>query len=197
MRPILGVLLLTTTLAGCETMFTHFRLNEQTVDQIAKGNAATNFCLANGAVNKNMGFAFNSVSAQLLEITVLDRDYYRDRYQAHFAQAQGMPASDIRANCAELEKKLPMMVERLSQQYMNISADLHAARAQERQQMATMLSNFGSSWASQSYSATTATYGYPKVSFTDARPESVNYLVNTSKGLVQCKVSAKNYVFCM
>ena len=139
----------------------------------------------------------NSVSAQLLDITVLDRDYYRDRYQAHFAEAQGMPAFDIRANCVELEKMLPMMVESVSQSYMKISADLHAARTQERQQIATMLSNFGNNWARQSYSTTTATYGYPKVGFTDARPESVNYLVNTSKGLVQCKVSAKNYVFCM
>jgi len=197
MKPIFGVLFLATALAGCETMSAHFKLSEQRLNQIAQGNALNNFCLAHGAVNKNMAFAFNSVSAQLLDITVLDRNFYRERYQAFFAQAEGTPSSSIRENCAELERRLPTMVESVSQSYMNISADLQAARTQERQQITTMLNSFGSNWARQSYSTTTATYGYPKVNFTDARPESVNYLINTSKGLVQCKVSAKNYVFCM
>jgi len=197
MKSFIGALLLTTALTGCETMVTHFRLSEQRVDQIAKGNALTNLCLANSAVNKNMAFAFNSVSAQLLDITVLDRNFYRDRYQSYFAQAQATPASDIRVNCAELEKALPNMIDSVSQSYMTISSNLYAARTEERQQITSMLSSFGNNWTRQSYSVTTATYNYPKVSFTDTRPESVNYLVNTSKGLVQCRVSAKNYVFCM
>ena len=195
------LLSITTVLTGCETMFAHFRLNEQRADQIAKGNAATNFCLANGAINKNMAYAFNNISAQLLDITVFDRDFYKNQYQLHFSQfrsySQSSQSLDIRSECAELEKHLPSMIESVSTSYMSISTELHAARSQERQQIASMLSTFGRGWNQQSYSQTTAVYSYPNITFSDQKPEVINYIVNTSKGLVQCKITSKNYVFCL
>ena len=47
------------------------------------------------------------------------------------------------------------------------------------------------------YAAIPTTYSYPNLKYVEERPATVNYLVNTSKGMVQCRVTDKNFVFCM
>jgi hypothetical protein len=195
---------LTVLLSGCETMmetmFTHIVLNETLVAHIATGNALVNFCLANNAIDKNTAYAFNNVSAQLLDITVIDRNFYKSSYSKAMDEVQNLASrsssSEIRAECSKGERELPPITERLTNTYMQFSRELAMARAQERQQMATMLTNFGKNWSQQSYPTM---YGWPTVKYVEAQaqPASVNYLVNTSNGLIQCRTTNKNYVFCM
>jgi hypothetical protein len=37
---------------------------------------------------------------------------------------------------------------------------------------------------------------WPNVQYVAVEPQSTNYLVNTSKGLINCRTTNKNYVFC-
>jgi hypothetical protein len=82
----------------------------------------------------------------------------------------------------------------LSLPYSNIANQLRIGWAQEQQKMASMMSNYGSNWSQQNYAVT---YSWPKVSYVEKQSEPANYLVSTSKGLVQCRTTNKNYVFCM
>ncbi len=177
-----------------ETFFAHYRMSEMTIAHIAKGNAAVNLCLTNNAIDKNVAYAYSNVSAQLLDISVLDRDFYKQSYQKSMEEfKQEFERIDARVACVELEKGLPKVTQDYANLYMKISSELSMARAQERQQMATMLSNFGSNWSQPNYPIN---MNWPNVQYVAVEPQSTNYLVNTSKGLINCRTTNKNYVFC-
>jgi hypothetical protein len=200
MKPIFASIIAVSLLSGCETFFAHYNMSESRLEQIAKANAVTNICLAHGSINSNMAFALNSTSAQLLDIVVFDRDFYRSRYEVHTAMLrQTFEANNsiIQQSCLGFERVFPDFIAELVQDYISISNKLNSMRAQERQQMTAMLNDYRSNWNQQTYENTVAMYGPPKVSFLDSKPEMVNYLVNTSKGQIQCRVTAKQYVFCM
>ena len=183
-------------IAGCanlaETFFAHSVLDDETANNIALGNAAVNICMADGLVDKNLGYAFNNVSARLLDITVVDRPLFKQRYQHHFSNLQNNPYKQ--GECAEVQRDLPEVIPNLVQRYERIAHDLGIARAQERQQMSAMLSNMGSNWTQQGYATT---YSWPQVTYVEKQSEPTNWLVNTSKGMVHCRTTNKNYVFCM
>jgi len=189
-------------ISGCsnmmETMFTHYRLNEDVVAVMARRNAAINVCLANNSIDKNISYAYSSVNAQFLDITVIDKDFYKKTYETAVDQLQSIvqkeSMSDVRQGCNELEKSLPIVTEQMAKDYIRISNDLAKSRSQERQQMAIMMSNFGSNMRAMNFPAT---YSWPNISYLEERTPNVNYLVNTSKGMVQCRITNKNYVFCM
>lgn len=203
-KSVAAAVMITTLLTGCEsmmeTMFTHIVLPDPYVERIAQANAFTNICLAYGAIDKNVAYAFNSASAQLIDITVIDRDVYKRSYDGVVnlipkdIPKDVDPGPKFRSECAEIGKNLPAVTKKVSDQYMQYSRELSVARAQDRQQMAAMLSNMGSGWSQQSYATT---YGWPSVKYVEEKSSSTNYLVNTSRGLVQCRITNKNYVFCM
>lgn len=184
------------SLAGCETMRAHATLDNSTVANISKANAAVNYCLSKNAINKNLAYAFNSVSAQLLDITVIDRELYKTNYEQNLrnAEREAGNRNSLQVACTTLEQGLPDGIKKLSAFYMRTAQNISAGRAQDQQQMAAMLSNFGSNWTQPSYAVM---YSWPKVIYTEERPATTNYLVNTSSGHVQCRVTNKNYVFCM
>ena len=188
-----SVLLLT----ACETMFAHYRMPEKLVTSIGTLNAAVNHCLAGNELNRDDAYAFNSVSAQFLDISVLDRDAYRqhyDRARQEMEQRGSVEVDGKRFGCVRLERDLPEMTAGLFKLYSSVASQLRHARAVELQQIANTSSSFGrNSYGGSGYAPS---YEWPKVSYID-QPKTTNYLVNTSKGLVQCRVTNKNYVFCM
>lgn len=180
-----------------ETLFAHYRMPEDGVTHIAKGNAAVNLCLAHNAIDKNIAYAYSTVSAQLLDISVFDRDFYKTSYQRSMDELKpALERSNAQSECGKLEKMLPELTQKQADFLMRLSSNLAVARAQERQQIATTLTRFGNNLNQQNYAAT---YGWPRVTYVEAeaQPASTNYLVNTSKGLIQCRSTNKNYVFCM
>ena len=181
---------------GCtnlmETMFFHYTLSDGFAKQIAQANAGVNFCLAQNSIDKNLAYAFSNVSAQILDITVLDRTLYKERYEQFLGEIERR--DQAATDCAELNTLLPRFTQSLMSSYADIANQLRVGRAQEQQQMASMMSNFGSNWAQQNYAMT---YSWPRVNYVEKQSEPTNYLVNTSKGLVQCRTTNKNYVFCM
>lgn len=202
-KTIASAVFLTTLLSGCqsmmETMFTHIVLPDPYVERIAQANAFTNICLAFNSIDKNVAYAFSSASAQLVDITVIDRDLYKRTYEGVMNLVpkdipKGVePDLKFKNECAQLERNLPAVTKRVSDQYMQYSRELSVARAQERQQMAAMLSNMGSGWTKQNYSAT---YGWPRVTYIEEKPAATNFLVSTSNGMINCRTTNKNFVFC-
>lgn len=182
--------------SGCanmmETMFFHFNLSDGLAKQIAQANASVNLCLSRSEIDKNLAYAFNNVSAQILDITVLDRALYKERYEEFMGELERH--DQVATDCAGLNANLPRMIKSLMASYSDIANQLSVGRTQEQQKMAAMMSNFGSNWTQQNYATT---YSWPSVSYVEKRSETTNYLVNTSKGLVQCRTTNKNYVFCM
>lgn len=182
--------------AGCanmaETFFAHIVLDDGFANLIARGNATVNICMADELLDKNLGYAFNNVSAQILDLTVVDRPLYKQRYERHFSDLQNNPNKTT--ECEGAQRSLPQVIPNLVQRYERMSSELRVARAQERQQMSAMLANMGNNWSRQSYATT---YSWPQVTYVEKQSEPTNWLVNTSKGLVQCRTTNKNYVFCM
>lgn len=193
---VLTVASLGLLIAGCanlaETFFAHIVLDDTFANHIARGNASVNICMADELLDKNLGYAFNHVSARILDITVVDRPLYQQRYERYFSDLQNSP--NKAGECAGAQRELPKIIPQMVQRYDRMANELRVARAQERQQMSAMLSNMGNNWAQQSYATT---YSWPQVTFVNNQSEPTNWLVNTSKGLVQCRTTNKNYVFCM
>ena len=176
-----------------ETMNAHYRMADDRVTHIARGNAMVNFCLANNAINKNIAYAFSSVSAQVIDISVINRDLYQKVYQQQLSSLT--PKSDnIPQACSVLEASLPKITQEYVALYGSIVRDLSLARAQEQREMSAMLANFGNNWKAP---AAPITYNYPQVTYASTQPAPSNYLVNTSKGMINCRVTSKNFVFCI
>lgn len=186
-------------LSGCqsmmETMTAHYRMDNKLVALIARGNASVNHCLAHNAIEKDIAFAFNSVSAQLLDISVIDREVFQEAYKDQRFSSMNDPAS-VALACADATAKLPDITQRFANMYADISRDLSISRSQERRDMAAMLSNIGSNRVTSGAPVTPVTYGFPQVTYARTQPVQTNYLVNSNKGLVNCRVTEKGYVFC-
>lgn len=181
-------------LAGCETMNAHYTLSADYINRIALGNAGVNFCLSKGEVNQNLAYAFSNAAAQVLDISVVDRQLYKQRYEANLANLEQRYGSST--DCTELERKLPQMIDYMVSSYREISSSIRQARTEEAQQMAMMASSFNRSMSGATLPPNyAATYGWPKVAYID-EPRTANYLVQTSKGMVQCRVTSKSYVMC-
>ena len=181
-------------LAGCETMFAHYTLSADYINRIALGNAGVNFCLSKGEVDKNQAYTFSNAAAQVMDISVVDRTLYKQRYEANLANLEQRYGSST--DCAELDLMLPKMIDYMINSYTDISISIRRARTEEAQQMAMMASNFNRILPGTTLPPNyAATYSWPKVAYID-EPRTANYLVQTSKGMVQCRVTNKNYVMC-
>lgn len=180
-------------LTGCETMLTHYTMGEATLNHIARGNAMVNVCQANNAINKNVAFGYSSVSAQLLDVSVVDRDAYKRAYDGYLASASADTGA-IYQHCSQLEQGLPKVTNDYAELYSKIVRDLSLARAQEQQEMAMMLRNFGSNWTRP---VAPIVYSWPHVSYSNLQLSSANYLVKTSNGMLNCRMTDKNFVFCL
>jgi hypothetical protein len=206
-KNIFAALVGAVSLSGCanmmETMFYHVTLDDRAIGYIAKINAGVNLCAAENMIDRNLVYAFNSVSAQLLDITVINRPLYKSSYENYAKSFINWSESSNRLNseCTSLQSDLPKITQQMADQYMSISQRVAAGRAEERQQMAVMMSDFrnnmnqfSNSMAHMNYANK---YSWPNVTFTQEKPAAVNYLVDTKKGFIQCRVTNKNFVFCM
>lgn len=183
-------------LSGCQTFFAHYTLSESFISKIALGNAGVNYCLSKNAIDKNLAYTFNTASAQVMDISVVDMDLYARRYKENLTKLE-QESYSASSTCAGLEAMLPKMNEYMINSYSNIASELSQARAAEQQQMAAMASGFGRPWGGAAATPNYAsTYSWPKLNYVE-QPAAANYLVNTSKGMVQCRVTNKNYVFCL
>lgn len=180
-------------LTGCETMFAHYRMSPDFTARIAQGNAAVNLCLSRSELDRNLGYTFNFLSAQVLDISVVDREFYKASYEGSLTKFERDVSPD---NCAKLASALPAMNEYMAKSYSDIANSLGQARAVERQQIATTLAGFGRpAGGFTPMNPAPPQHDWPKLNYVE-QPATANYLVSTSKGLVQCRVTNKNYVFC-
>ncbi len=181
-------------LSGCggnllKTMVAHTTIDNKAVYEIARANAATNVCVAEKAVDRQRAYEFSTMAAQFLDLVVFDQSYYKQVYDQ---QLESLWAARNSSDCGKLEGELPRMTTYLHDNYNRIAANLGQRRAEENRQIMESMSNFRS----------TATYSspqpqFPPLQFRPEQPATQNYLVNTRRGLVQCRVTNNSYVFCL
>ena len=194
MKKIVAVGLLGLILSGCggnllKTMVAHTTIDNKAVYEIAMANAATNVCVAEKAVDRQRAFEFSTIAAQFLDLVVFDQSYYKQVYDQ---QLQSFGASRNSSDCNKLENELPRMTTFLHENYNRIAANLGQRRAEENRQMMESISSFR---ANSTYSSPQA--AFPPLQFRQEQPATQNYLVNTKRGLVQCRVTNNNFVFCL
>lgn len=178
--------------SGCanalKTMVAHSTIDDKAVHGLATANAGVNICLAEKSVDTARAFEFSTIAAQFLDLVVFDESDYKRVYEQQLMAA----AKSSSTMCSSLNSELPRMTAFLRENYNRIAAQLGRMRAEENRQIAESISSFRSG----------ATHGSPQVQFPplqfrQEQPATQNYLVNTRRGLVQCKVTNNSYVFCL
>ncbi len=170
-------------------MVAHTTIDNKAVYEIASANAAVNVCVAEKSVDRQRAYEFSTIAAQFLDLVVFDESYYKQVYEQ---QLRSNSATRSSANCGKVESELPKMTAFLHDNYNSIAARLGRLRAEENRQIMESINSFRS----------TATYSspqpqFPPLQFRQEQPATQNYLVNTSRGLVQCRVTNNSYVFCL
>lgn len=179
-------------LAGCQnamkTMVAHTTIDNKAVHAIARANAGVNVCLADKSIDREHAFEFSTMAARFLDLVVFDEDYYKQTYEAQLA-AIGPTSPGV---CKSLDDELPKMTAFLNENYDRIATRLGRLRAEENRQILQSISNFRGSGISVN-----PQLAFPPLQYRQEQPATQNYLVNTRKGLVQCRVTNNSYVFCL
>lgn len=180
-------LLLALLATGCanalKTMVAHVNIDNKAVHSIATANAGVNVCLAENSINRERAFEFSTIAAQFLDLVVFDESYYKQVYEQQLTATSG---------CSSLDSELPKMTAFLRENYNEIAARLGRMRAEENRQIMQSLNNFR---AGAAYSYPQA--AFPPLQYRQEQAATQNYLVNTRRGLVQCRVTNNSYVFCL
>lgn len=187
------VCLLGFVLSGCgnalKTMVAHTTIDNRAVHSLATANAEVNICLAEKALNRERAFEFSTIAAQMLDLVVFDEGYYKQIYEQRLTASAGNNSS----MCSSLDGDLPKRTTFLHENYNRIAANLGRMRAEENRQIMESINRFR---ASTAYS-TPQLAQFPPLQFRQEQPATQNYLVNTRRGLVQCRVTNNSYVFCL
>lgn len=190
-----GVLLIVAVLfvGGCETMFAHWRLQPHQIKTMAEYNAKVNYCLAKSAIEQREVYEGNYYSAMLLDITIVDEEYFKSNYTNTFDSIKN--SNNVQYICGYVRKNIPEWTQTMKSGYYHISQWLSKARATEVQQISNTLSSMGN----QIYSNTNfVTYKMPPIEFNQSTSTKNDlYLIQTGSGLRQCRTTSKNYVFCI
>lgn len=173
-------------LSGCETMFTHYKLSSTATQGIATTDAAVNYCLPRGLVDRMNSQTFSALSADVLGMAVYDRDLYTRTYDQRMAAVK-------ESMCAGLGKDLPAVNTKMAQMQGDISRQLVSARNAEALQLASMGSGGN---AVQPMSMAPVNTTAPSWSNKPNPPSTQTYLVNTPKGLVRCQIINGVYANC-
>lgn len=179
--------------SGCanalKTMVAHTTIDNKAVYFLAKANADVNVCLAQKAIDRQRAFEFSTIAAQFLDLVVFDESYFQRVYDEQLKAT----AASTSSLCNSLDNELPKMTAFLHENYNTIAARLGRMRAEENRQIMESISSFR---MSAPYSSPQPAR-FPPLQFRQESPPTQNYLVNTKKGLVQCKVTSNSYVFCL
>ena len=183
-------------LGGCQnflkTMVAHIPIDNYHTLQMARANATTNVCLSDNLLNRQNAYEFSVISAMMLDLVVFDNKFYKASYESTLLSE--LESSKRKYNvetCSALDRDLPEMTATLRTTYNNFAQRLSVARAEENRQMAESMRNYRLA-GSQNYNM-----DFPKFSYTQEQPKTQHFLVNTSSGLSQCRVTNNSYVFCM
>jgi hypothetical protein len=187
-------------IAGCagftETMFAHYPLDNAYIGYVAGKNAAINICLANKSFEYNEVSDLNYYLAKILDISVFDEELYKKRYKELIDMDKGVSENARYEMCKNFRSMIPEYTRHYGKNYYHISQSIRRGRQEEINAMANSLSSFGNTLSN---TAQQMQYNIkiPEVNF---KPENKNqvdhYLVNTSSGLRQCRVTSKGYIFC-
>lgn len=181
-------------LSGCvnavKTFSAHIRIGSAETDKLAQLNAVINSCVAANAVDKQKAYELSLVVADYLDLVVFDLDFYKQSYERYLPSA----AEEAARGCAGADVDMPKLAAEIRRRHNEAAASLGRARAVEQAQILATLGNLGSS--TPSYAAP-APQQFPPLNFTSTPPPAQNYLVQTRGGMVQCRVTRSNYVFCI
>lgn len=189
------------SLAGCQnlskTMFTHITVDNMQTAWIAKGNAATNFCLSKNAINRQAAFDFSTVANKFLDLVVFNNDFYKTTYETsiselnseHERNPNGTPAS-----CKLFNDMLPGLTAQITNIYRNYAQQLGIARSEESQRLAQSMRNFQ---VPNTPTSQVSQPSFPNFDYTQEQSQSFNVLVNSKSSITQCRVTKSNFVFCI
>jgi hypothetical protein len=196
----LAVIVFSLMIAGCagltETMFAHNRLTPVVINQIAHKNVITNVGLAKGYFKYNEVSELNYYLAKILDISVVDEELYADIYNSVMVHLKSCNDKIVKRYCDEFRPLIPSLTTKYRNAYYELAQMLGQARQKEINAMANIMSSWGES-ASKIGQQMQYNIKIPEVSFKlESENQVDHYLVNTSSGLRQCRVTSKGYVFC-
>ena len=184
--------------SGCEnmmkTMVAHINLTEQGTRLLAEVNAKVNLCLAEKLVDRREAYKFSVTGAEALDLFVFQGNVYKTHYEETLNMGVAMKQENLplfTSHCKKLDRELPSITEGLNGQINAGTQRLGRMRAEENRQILQNMNSFSANMRSYSYEVP-----LPKFQYRNETPATQNYLVNTSSGLRQCRVTSNSYVFC-
>lgn len=184
--------------SGCQnmmkTMVAHVNISEQGTRLLAKINAEVNICLAEKILDRQDAYKFSVTGAEALDLFVFNENTYKTHYEDNLNKSLAMKRENpalLTSECEKLGRQLPNITEGLSGQISAGVERLGRMRAEENRQILQTMNSFSANMSSYSYEVP-----LPKLQYRSETPSTQSYLVNTSSGLRQCRVTKNSYVFC-
>lgn len=189
----LGLLLLISSLMGCETMMAHYSISDKVADGYGRATAMAVGCADSGFIPKLDAYALGYYTTQLLDISVYNHAAYEQGHRDTLNKLEGLSGYQLESGCSSVMKAFPQVTNTMKKRYEDTAEYLSVARAQEFNQM---LATLAEPTTTPVYTAPTITPDN-KVDFGQGDGAGYNhYLINTSSGLTQCHVSSSGYTFC-
>lgn len=195
------LILLSLSLNGCaglaETFFAHYRINYDHYPIMAKQNAVINVGLSKGFFDYNDVGELSYYIAKYIEGSALfNEDLYTREYNKIMVELKNVSDEELKRGCNKIRPRIHEVTAQYKKDYYELSQSVARDRQVEINAMANSLSSMGNT-LSKTGQQMQYNIKIPGVSF---KPENENkvdhYLINTSSGLRQCRVTSKGYVFC-
>ncbi|WP_226703627.1 hypothetical protein [Microbulbifer elongatus] len=185
------------SVSGCETMFAHYRINDVAVMEFAQRNIISNTCVDKGFYDPSLVYEYNYVAASFLDFAVINEELYKSEY-ARLAQfTAGVPDYEIESGCEQAKSQWAPYTEKLKAEYARAKQSVTLARQAELSSIGTSLGQMGADMSNTASATSGNAFVPPPVKYADNNSGAGNhYLINTKNGMVQCKTTAKGYVFC-
>jgi len=186
------IILMSVIVAGCTSMLTHQRFEDQAVILQAQQMAALTTCVDKGVISGGDVYAYGYAMSQLYSVSVYNEKLYESTYQSTKQQVNTeiVQKEELEKACNLVTQKLPPITQSITQQYISIMQDRQA----ELSGMSQSASSLGSNMPA--YTQTSISMPANQVGFGSDNNKTKHYLVNFGSGQRLCSATASGYVRC-
>lgn len=193
--------LLPAVLTGCQTLFAHYEMPEDTMSSIAAGTVETEACAKYGLLSKSLAEEFRITTTHMLDIAVLDYAYYDKRFTEAHTSFYSRSPDEVRQRCKVIAQRLPSINANYRRDYRRIVQSLNQARAAESK----AISNFANQQnytadpiQSEPFQNEPIEWGHVPGSYSTKNNGTMRYMRNTPNGIEYqtCQNLDGNYQYC-
>lgn len=195
-KKIIGLAMLCSFLAGCETFFPYTGMHDSAVVNRAQSMAQVNTCQKLGLIPQELAMQYGYALSQYLSAVVYDEDLYEQTYKYSMSLAPNYITAEARAGCASMEPLLARSTIDLQNQTRDAIGWKAAGRQDFAIQAAAAANSIGET--AKSYNQVPVSMPSSGVTFSGkpASSRTNHYLINTASGMKQCHVTDTGFVFC-